>query len=1029
MAAPAPSARFSLNTPPDLLQALRAGGNLAAPISRNEALQVPAVQRGRNLICGSLGTLPLTVHGPDRSIVTDTTYLVGSQIDQDVANSVVMAQTVEDMLFHGIGWWRVTKFGWHGYPVEARWVPYESVLAANSKSITPSRMRITDDELFPAPGDGGRVYIDGYPVPDKELIRFDSPIPPFLRHAARAIRGALQLDQTAALYAQDPLPLGYFAPAPDAEEMPDAEIQQTLDDWDTARRTRAWAYINKALVPNTLQWNPEQLQLASARQHAVLEIARALGVDPEYLGVSTTSRTYANIEDQRQDLITFTLQPFITAIQDRLSMRDVLPRGYTAHMDLGGFLRADTATRMSTYQTGLAVGAYTKEEIRVLEDKPPLTPAQQAATQPPAPPQPQPPAADSAPAGIENDRKVSPMRTERFAAGEAVVVSFDAAHGEQFQVDTDRRTVTGLMLPWGAVANNGAGKWRFKEGSVQFDQANVSRVKLNMNHTDELVGVATRLQSGRNGLTGTFKLGRGPAADQALKDAEDGILDGFSVEVTFEHPDDYAWDPSDDDVRLVDRSTLRGAALTGTPAFDDARLTGVKASRDSKEKAMGDRATVDTNGPAPVAVDFDAHLGTLAAKMGEAHTKLTETLAEAIGDSISAGFKAALEDITTPQGSGPQPVRASRFTITREEPVYSLNGGGHSLVKDAYYSVTQRDGEAAERLRRFRMQTDDLAKFARSALSTYGADGRQNFTTITTSNASSVIPPGYRPDLFVPMLAQGRPMVNACSQGAIENATPFVVPLFTSFSGATVTNSEGSNPTDGSLTLGTKTVTPTAISGRLVLSREIVDSANPAIDQIALNAMRESYARQTETNVYTLLNGANGAGGTITAGFVPSGAQAATFAGTGGTPFPEAALVKGWRQQLAKYPFARFGSPGVSLMGQNATSIIAGSMDSTGRSIFPSIGAMNSSGLGNAYTQGWSVDGLPAVPAWAMTGVAAGDSQILMINPLDAWVWESPTLLFRFEEKQGPALIELALFGYFGNALLRPVGVSGIRIT
>ena len=64
-----------------------------------------------------------------------------------------------------------------------------------------------------------------------------------------------------------------------------------------------------------------------------------------------------------------------------------------------------------------------------------------------------------------------------------------------------------------------------------------------------------------------------------------------------------------------------------------------------------------------------------------------------------------------------------------------------------------------------------------------------------------------------------------------------------------------------------------------------------------------------------------------------------------------------------------------------------------------------------------------------MTGVAAGDSQILLINRSDLWVWESPLLTFRFEEKQGPANIELNIFGYFATHLLRPVGLSGIRIT
>jgi len=244
--------------------------------------------------------------------------------------------------------------------------------------------------------------------------------------------------------------------------------------------------------------------------------------------------------------------------------------------------------------------------------------------------------------------------------------------------------------------------------------------------------------------------------------------------------------------------------------------------------------------------------------------------------------------------------------------------------------------------------------------------------------------------------------------------------------GSTADHVEGTNPTDGSLTLTTKTVSPGGISGRLTLTREIVDSSNPAIDQIALLAMREAYSQQTETKVYTLLNGASGAGGTITTGLVPSGAQAATFVGTTGTP---PALIGGIRSQLAGYPFARFASPSAALMGQNATKILATAADSTGRPIFPSVGAMNTTGLANAVEQAWSVDGLNFQPAWTMTGTAAGDTQIAIWNRNDFWVWESPLLSFRYEEKVGPANIELNVFGYFATALIRPVGLSGIRIT
>lgn len=65
----------------------------------------------------------------------------------------------------------------------------------------------------------------------------------------------------------------------------------------------------------------------------------------------------------------------------------------------------------------------------------------------------------------------------------------------------------------------------------------------------------------------------------------------------------------------------------------------------------------------------------------------------------------------------------------------------------------------------------------------------------------------------------------------------------------------------------------------------------------------------------------------------------------------------------------------------------------------------------------------------AMTGDTATDADVLVLNSEDAWLWESPLLTFRFEEKSGPALIELALFGYHAVKLIRPVGLASVRHT
>ena len=594
---------------------------------------------------------------------------------------------------------------------------------------------------------------------------------------------------------------------------------------------------------------------------------------------------------------------------------------------------------------------------------------------------------------------------------------FDLAGEEiNFAVNADRRTIAGLVVPWNQTAtdNKGLGKWRFRKGSLMW--SDTGRVKLNTHHDHvTTIAYATHLQNIPTGLYGKFKVARGEEGDRALTLAQDGILDSFSVEVD---PTDAQWefDRSDQSVRNVTRARLTAVALVPVPAFDAARVELIAASTQRGISMEQDKDAKEvTPDEEEAALKFEQHLTTLAEKMIQSQQELNQKVTQEFGESVTAGFRAAIENIGDPQ-QGPNTVRAARYETLKEPPVYRFDGSGHSLVRDAWDAANNHDEDAEARIRKFRRQSADVAELVNSTI---------HFAPQTTTTAAQVIPPGYRPDLYVGDLFRERPLVNLGSQGTISNATPFTVPVFSSVTTGSATHVEGTNPSDGSLSFATKTVTPQAISGRIVLSRELVDSSNPAIDQIAFQEMRESYTRQTEAIVYTLLNGTSGAGGTITAGFVPSGAQAVTTAG--GTD--NQTLVKALRKAIADYQFSRFARVTGAAMGQGATARLAQAVDTAQRPLFPWVGAQNSVGTGDADEGSWVVDGIRFNPAWAMTGVAAGDSQIFLINRSDLWVWESPLLNFRFEEKQGPANIELNIFGYFATHLLRPVGLSGIRIT
>lgn len=1017
---------FTLNAPPEITGLVSSDGFTEPRIDRATAMQVPAVKRVRDLIAGTLGTLqPRMIDGNNRDVPSDLL----EQPESDIARSITMTDTIEDMLFEKHAWWRITETGPDGYP--------SKVVRLKARSVT-----IREEGVFHTNSRTGQPqgYAERY-IPDSELIRFDCPSDGLLIAGAAAIRQALLLGRAASRYARNPMPLGFFTPADENYAPGDKnKVDEMLDHFEAQTQRRAWAYMD-GMKAQTLSWSPEQMALTAQRDQAVLEIARLGGVDPEELGVSTTSRTYANSEQRRLDLIDFTLIMYVTAIEDRLKMDDVSQPGRRAVYDYSGFLRSDTLSRLQAYKEGADIGVYTPERIAHIEripvasvkkaldrleqqQKPPAPTAAPART----PAQTGPPVKaqttmDTSKAVAFSQAFQQPQATppvglsteDTSAAG--VSLSFTAENLPEeleFRADGEKRIVAGMLVPFNQAAWSMGQQWEFAPGSLHW--SSLGRVKLDDDHKDGTeFGVAKLLDNRDAGYFGKFQVGRSTRASELLADAVDGIRDGFSVFVDFSGPaDGYTEHPTKPGVRLVHSATLRKVALTAIPSFDDARTTYVAATREVPTMTAPQVQGQPQTGAIPPALAGPA---LTQAMTPEQAAQSAAQFAAALGPALIEALKPIVDALPAPQtlGADGRPVIKATAGVTDviEAPVYRLNGHGFSLVRDTWKHRTEGDHEAGERLRKFSRQTEEASKKAMDALA-FGA---------TTGTASAVIPPGYRPELFVTQLMQGRPLVGAVSRGTLSDATPFNIPRWVSTSGMTAEHVEGVNPSDGTMTLGITTVSPTAISGKFTLTREIVDSANPAIDAIAVAAMQEAYSQQTEGIVYTELNGSNGVGGTITSGFVPSGAQVSTTTGQGDE------LLAGVRAANALYPFRRFGAANRAHISQEAASAYASAVDGANRPLLPYESPQNTVGTSSPMQGGYRVDGLLHVPTWSMTGNASTDADVLEFNSADIWAWESALLMFRFEERNGPAFIDLALFGYFAARVLRPVGLMAVRHT
>lgn len=353
-----PGTLYGYATLDEAIRVLGAGGD----VTRDVAIRVPSVKKARDLTCGGLGQIPLNLHGPSGAVEPWSLF---EQPEEGRAPSLTWTDVLDDMLFRKYARLEVTHYGWHGKPAQV-------------KRMEPGQY---------SKGKGGYwVNRPGEPakwVPDAHVIVIESPNDALLVAGARAIRVLARLE-VGALNAVDGIPpMDYFTPEGDVDPFEtDEDVVAFLDSHAAARQARSTAYYPAGIKYNSNAFSPKDLQLVEAREMAIGEIARVTGVDPEDLGVPTTSRTYFNAQDRRRHLLDFLHGPNRVALAGRLTMPDVTPRGYTVRFDTSDFARADDLTTAQTDEVLVRSGVMTINEVRARRGLPPIDGGDQPATTP-----------------------------------------------------------------------------------------------------------------------------------------------------------------------------------------------------------------------------------------------------------------------------------------------------------------------------------------------------------------------------------------------------------------------------------------------------------------------------------------------------------------------------------------------------------------------------------------------------------------------------------------------------------------------
>jgi HK97 family phage portal protein len=141
---------------------------------------------------------------------------------------------------------------------------------------------------------------------------------------------------------------------------------------------RSIAVLNSTTDFTPLTWSPVDLAAVDFSRITVAQIALMFGVPANLLGApSGDSSTYANVESRMLEFKQLSLQQWIVSAEAVLTSQ--LPRSTEVRIEVDGLLRSDTKTRFDTYKIAVDEDILTVDEIRQLEQRPPL------ATQEPAP--------------------------------------------------------------------------------------------------------------------------------------------------------------------------------------------------------------------------------------------------------------------------------------------------------------------------------------------------------------------------------------------------------------------------------------------------------------------------------------------------------------------------------------------------------------------------------------------------------------------------------------------------------------------
>ena len=418
---------------------------------------------------------------------------------------------------------------------------------------------------------------------------------------------------------------------------------------------------------------------------------------------------------------------------------------------------------------------------------------------------------------------------------------------------------------------------------------------------------------------------------------------------------------------LVTAAKLIEVSLVESPAFENAVVTSVAASEGASVEAASSTSTKTTT--------------------------INTTIVEIETETESEDVMTTAPDNTAPETAAEAPV------VDASRPVVSA-----SYLVGEVRSPIKTQAQYLEHAIKAKMGDDTSRDYIRAA------DAKAK--KIEAANDSFTTNPAFNPTQYVSSVidtsVMSRPTIDALggARALAPSGMTIAHPKITT--NATIgTVAEGASTAATQIVSSYVNATVVKLAGAQTYSTELLDRSDPSFYSAMYENCLRAYAKASDAAVI--------------AEIVSGGTQASTQAGT-------IAGLQAYVAQAAPAVYAASGETATAFIaGTSVWSLLIGSLDTTGRSIFNAASPMNANGQSTPRGLRGDMMGLDLWVDQNMVATTIDDSAFI-VNPMSIAIYESPKLTLSVNVV-ATGEISTMLYGYFATKTLVSGGLQRFNLT